>query len=165
MIFFFYYYISCFSFIFSFFLFISFLSNTLLIMKAYAMKTNHPHKKKRYPLALCCYAPGGPCCVLFNLSVALSFLHMYITWAYIHTYIHGFAYCIKLEFLDINYTLLGVVVAYQTVFLSSRNTTTIIFLCCCVCTFLSSFFIIFFYLIVYLIFMLILFCSFFVYFV
>lgn len=114
-------------------------------MEAYAMKTNHPHKKKkRYPLALCCYAPGGPCCVLFNLSVALSFLHMYITWVYIHTYIHGFAYCIKLEFLDINYTLLGVVVAYQTVFLSSRNTTTIIFLCCCVCTFLSSFFIIFF---------------------
>lgn len=87
---------------------------------------------------------------------------MYITWAYIHTYIHGFAYCIKLEFLDINYTLLGVVVAYQTVFLSSRNTTTIIFLCCCV-LYVSFFFFynfFFFYLIVYLISVLILFCCF-----
>lgn len=47
-------------------------ANFLLFMaKACASKTNHPSQKRRSP-ALCCYAPGGPCCVLLNLSVALS---------------------------------------------------------------------------------------------
>lgn len=113
-------------------------------MEAYAMKTNHPHKKKNDTPLLSAATPLGALVVYCSICPSLYLFYICISPGHIHTYIHGFAYCIKLEFLDINYTLLGVVVAYQTVFLSSRNTTTIIFLCCCVCTFLSSFFIIFF---------------------
>lgn len=46
-------------------------SSILFTAKACASKTNHPSQKRRSP-AHCCYAPGGPCCVLLNLSVALS---------------------------------------------------------------------------------------------